>query len=171
MSRLTAIAVTAAALCVGLVACGGDDEGADTAATTEQATPATTPLAGEAPAAPGTEVKTASSEFGTILFDGADRAIYLFEKEKSDTSECYGECATAWPPVLTEGEPQAGSGAKVSLLGTTERRDRSTQVTYNGHPLYYYVDDPPKQVLCHDVVEFGGLWLVVKPNGDAVPPA
>jgi predicted lipoprotein with Yx(FWY)xxD motif len=168
MSRIAVVAV-AAAVCFGLAACGDDDEAAEPATTTEQAAPATTPAEG-ASARPGAEIKTASSEFGTILFDGDDRAIYLFEKEKSDTSECYGECAAAWPPVLTDGEPQAGSGAKGSLLGTTERRN-ATQVTYNGHPLYYYVDDPPKQVLCHDIVEFGGLWLVVKPNGDAVPPA
>ena len=61
-----------------------------------------------------------------------------------------------------------GSGVDAKLLGTTERDDGSTQVTYAGHPLYYYVDDPPGEVLCQNVEEFGGLWLVVEPSGDAV---
>ncbi|MBK5111310.1 MAG: hypothetical protein JJE10_08110, partial [Thermoleophilia bacterium] len=90
-----------------------------------------------------------------------------FDKEKSSTSECYGECASAWPPVLTKGEPQAAGGAKSKLLGTTKRDDGSTQVTYAGQPLYYYIDDPPAEVLCHNVNEFGGNWLVVKPDGAA----
>jgi predicted lipoprotein with Yx(FWY)xxD motif len=117
---------------------------------------------------PGLEIKVAESEFGPILFDEDDRAIYLFDAEQTDRPECYGECAAAWPPVLSDGAPQAGDGAEAGLLGTTERDDGSTQVTYDGHPLYYYVDDPPGQVLCHNVVEFGGLWLVVSPDGDAV---
>ena len=70
--------------------------------------------------------------------------------------------------MLTDGGPRAGAGLDPKLLGTTERDDGSTQVTYNGHPLYYYVDDPPGEVLCQNVDEFGGLWLVVKPSGDAV---
>ena len=70
--------------------------------------------------------------------------------------------------MLTEGEPEASGGADAKLLGTTDRDDGTTQVTYAGQPLYYYVDDRPGEVLCHDVVEFGGLWLVVEPSGDAV---
>lgn len=120
------------------------------------------------PRASGVSITTADSDYGEILFDGDDRAIYLFDKETSPASECYGACADAWPPVLTKGAPQARAGAKASLLGTTRRDDGSTQVTYKGHPLYYYVDDPPGEVLCHDVVEFGGLWLVVQPGGDPV---
>ncbi|MCL4287942.1 MAG: hypothetical protein KJ006_09895 [Thermoleophilia bacterium] len=111
---------------------------------------------------------SAGSRFGPILFDGEDRAIYYFDKEASAESECYGACAEAWPPVLTEGAPEAGGDADRALLGTTERDDGSTQVTYDGHPLYYYVDDPPGEALCHDVDEFGGLWLVVEPDGAAV---
>jgi predicted lipoprotein with Yx(FWY)xxD motif len=117
---------------------------------------------------PGTTISTGDSQFGEILFDGDDRAIYLFDKENSKTSECYGDCAQAWPPVLTEGEPRAGGGADTKLLGTTERDDGSSQVTYDGHPLYYYVDDPVGEVLCHNVDEFGGLWLVLEPSGEAV---
>jgi predicted lipoprotein with Yx(FWY)xxD motif len=167
--------VLAAAAAV-LAGCGGDDDSTDSSAAnseTEAAAPAgygsQAPAQAEDPSAgAGTSVKVADSEFGQILFDGSDQAIYLFDKERSAKSECYGECAAAWPPVLTDGDPQAGAGAEAGKLGTTERDDGSTQVTYNGHPLYYYVDDPKGEVLCHDVNEFGGLWLVVDPAGNAV---
>ena len=70
--------------------------------------------------------------------------------------------------MLTKGDPGAGDGVEAKLLGTTERDDGSTQVTYRGHPLYYYVDDPAGEVLCHNVDEFGGRWLVVEPSGTPV---
>jgi predicted lipoprotein with Yx(FWY)xxD motif len=116
---------------------------------------------------PGAAVEIRDSEFGSILVDGDDRTLYLFDKETGQASECYGACADAWPPFLTEGAPRAAAGVDDGLLGTTKRDDGTTQVTYNGHPLYYYVDDPPGQVLCHNVEEFGGLWLVVTPEGEA----
>jgi predicted lipoprotein with Yx(FWY)xxD motif len=117
--------------------------------------------------APGTVLKTAGSDYGTILFDRTGQAIYLFDKESTGEPECYGACAEAWPPVLSNGEPQATGGVSSKLLGTVERRDGSTQVTYGGHPLYYYVHDPKNEVFCHNVVEYGGLWLVVTPEGEA----
>ena len=110
-------------------------------------------------------VKAINSEFGRVIADGKGEAFYLFDKEKSGKSECFGACARVWPPVLTRGKPRAGGGAKASLLGTTKRPNGKLQVTYAGQPLYYYVDDAPGTILCHDVSEFGGLWLVVKPNG------
>ncbi len=91
-------------------------------------------------------------------------AFYLFGKDRGP-SRCYGSCARAWPPVLTKGGPVAVGGVKQKLLGTTRRKNGRKQVTYAGHPLYYYVDDAPGRILCHDVSEFGGLWRVVKPNG------
>jgi predicted lipoprotein with Yx(FWY)xxD motif len=116
----------------------------------------------------GATVKVVSSEFGRVIADGRGEAFYLFDKEKGKRSRCYGECAVAWPPVLTKGKPRAGKGADADLLGTTKRRNGKLQVTYNGHPLYYYKDDDPGRILCHNVDEFGGLWLVVNPRGDAV---
>jgi predicted lipoprotein with Yx(FWY)xxD motif len=169
MIRLIAIGAAAGALI--LAGCGGDDDDdggeatAPAAAATTQATePATQPGSGGA----GTKIQTADSQYGAVLFDGDDRAIYYFDREKGSTSECYGACAEAWPPVLTEGAPQPGQGAQAGLLGTTERDDGTTQVTYDGHPLYYYVDDPKGEVLCHNVNEFGGLWLAVQGNGQPV---
>jgi predicted lipoprotein with Yx(FWY)xxD motif len=179
MSRLLAIAVILASLA--LAACGGDE---DSETTTGQA-PSTGNQAGaaqgaaaadrkasgggdEAQAGAGTEVVAADSQYGSVLFDAQRQVVYLFDKETSDTSRCYGACAEAWPPVLTEGDPRAGDGVEAKLLGTTGRDDGSTQVTYNGHPLYYYVDDPQGEVLCHGVEEFGGVWLAVDPGGEAV---
>jgi predicted lipoprotein with Yx(FWY)xxD motif len=173
-------AVAAIALVGALIAsCGGDDDSDGEVAAPEAAAGAEAEDAsgsgtqqGSKPKkdeeSPGEQLEVRDSEFGTILVDDQDETLYLFDKETSDASECYGDCAAAWPPYLTEGEPQAGKGIDQGLLGTTERDDGTSQVTYNGHPLYYYVDDPPGQVLCHNVEEFGGLWLVVTPEGNAV---
>lgn len=116
----------------------------------------------------GATVKVVSSQFGRVIADRRGEAFYLFDKEKGRRSRCYAECAIAWPPVLTKGKPRADKGADADLLGTTKRRNGKLQVTYNGHPLYYYKDDDPGRILCHNVDEFGGLWLVVNPRGDAV---
>ena len=125
----------------------------------------------EASPRPGTRVRVADSEFGPMLFATSGQAIYLFDKEEGPRAECYGACAVDWPPVLTEGDPRGVRGARPGLLGTTERRDGSLQVTYGGHPLYFYAHEDPWQVLCHDFVEYGGTWFVVQPDGDAAPPS
>jgi predicted lipoprotein with Yx(FWY)xxD motif len=172
MSRFLTVAALAAGLLV--AGCGGDDDddsdgasgGAATA--TQAAAPAETQPAPAPAQGPGTTIKTADSQFGAVLFGAGDQAIYYFDKESGSRSECYGACAEAWPPVLTEGPPQAGSSAQAGLLGTTERDDGTTQVTYDGHPLYYYAHEGPNEVTCHDVSEFGGLWLAVQPNGERV---
>jgi predicted lipoprotein with Yx(FWY)xxD motif len=122
----------------------------------------------EASTSQGTPIKVVDSDYGRVIADGKGEAFYLFDKESTKKPQCYGPCAQAWPPVLTKGEPKAGKGVKQSLLGTTRRSNGKLQVTYAGQPLYYYVDDSPGTILCHDVAEFGGLWLVVKPNGEAV---
>ena len=116
----------------------------------------------------GRVIKAIDSDYGRVIADRKSEAFYLFGKEKAGKSECFGACAQAWPPVLTAGKPRAGTGAKASLLGTTKRPNGKLQITYAGHPLYYYVDDAPGTILCQDVSEFGGLWLVVKPSGSAV---
>jgi predicted lipoprotein with Yx(FWY)xxD motif len=153
------------AVCVG---CGDDDPDAEVmrpAATTAATTPE--------PAAPavkrGTKIVLGDSQFGKILFDSKRQAIYLFDRETTKRARCYGECAQAWPPVYAKGEPRLGPGLKRSLLGTTKRRDGRRQITYGGQPLYYYAHEGAGQVLCHDIFEYGGLWLVVKRNGDPVP--
>ena len=162
-------------LCAGLLAvagCGGDDDetpvepGTQAAATaTAQPPSAATAEPTEDDTARGTEIVVGESEFGDMLFDAERQAIYIFEKDPEGETVCYDECAEAWPPVYTDGEPVAGKGVKASLLGTIERRDGRTQVTYAGKPLYFYAHEDPGQVLCHNVNLNGGLWWVVGPDG------
>lgn len=179
MQRLLTTAALVFALA--LAACGDDDgDGGSSPAGNESAPAggyggkAQPDASGDAPeerkeqAKPGTEITVSSSQFGDIVFDGRKQAIYLFDAETTSKPECYGECAAAWPPVLTEGEPVASGAAKQSLLGTTKRDDGTTQVTYAGQPLYYYAHEGPGEVLCHNVSEFGGLWLVLDASGDAL---
>ena len=167
------IVVLAATLAVG---CGDDrDEPEQAARVAVTSTATAEPRSADADATParkhrkrGTTIKAIDSQFGTILGDGRGQAVYLFDKEQSRRSECYGDCARAWPPVFAKGRPFAGQGTRKRLLGTTRRRNGKRQVTYDGHPLYYYVDDAPGRVLCHDVFEFGGRWLVARPDGTPV---
>lgn len=140
---------------------GGDAMKSDSKMTSDEAMKAEAPMSAQ-----GARVKVVNSDFGRVIADGRGEAFYLFDKEGTKKPECYGACARVWPPVLTKGKPVAAGGVKQSLLGTTKRKNGKLQVTYAGQPLYYYVDDSPGTILCHDVAEFGGLWLVVKPNGE-----
>jgi predicted lipoprotein with Yx(FWY)xxD motif len=125
-------------------------------------------LSGTASAATTVSVRD-SDRYGRYLTDGAGRTLYLFTRERGSASRCYGACARAWPPLLTRGRPDAGGGARSSLLGTTRRRDGSRQVTYGGHPVYYYFRERRAgQIFCQNVVEFGGTWLLVGPRGSAI---
>ena len=118
---------------------------------------------------PGATVKVTHTQYGSVLADKNGRALYLFTRDRTSVSQCYGDCAGRWPPFLTGGVPATGTGAQANLLGRTRRRDGSTQVTYRGHPLYYYIGDRrPGQVLCQDVEEFGGRWYVLTRRGSAV---
>jgi predicted lipoprotein with Yx(FWY)xxD motif len=184
--RRTAVTIMLALLLMGCADAEdpGDAEGASGGATssttpsTASPSPTASPSRQDSPTPTptpvdrtGTVVVVAGSDYGPMLFDGTGQAIYLFDKETSRTPRCYGPCADAWPPVLTEGLPRARRGTDQSLLGTVRRRDGAMQVTYGGHPLYYYAHEAKNQVLCHDVREYGGLWLVVRPNGAAAPSA
>jgi predicted lipoprotein with Yx(FWY)xxD motif len=173
MKPLIPILTTGAALTFGAAACGDDGySGSDSAS--ERTTPAASTTATE-PAQqsrrrrPTTTLKVRNTSFGRILVDGRGRALYLFTREPSTRSRCYGQCAVAWPPFHARGKLRAGSGLDAGKLRSSRRRDGRRIVTYNGHPLYYYVTDrKPGQVTCHNVVEFGGTWLVVNPDGNAV---
>jgi predicted lipoprotein with Yx(FWY)xxD motif len=177
----------AALLMVGLLAlagCGEDDdggapaqpEGADTAMEKDDAAMEKDDAAMEkddaamekddAAMAKGTTITLGDSEFGSMLFDTKQQAIYIFERDPKGQSACYGECAAAWPPVFTKGEPRAAKGVDESLLGTVKRRDGRLQVTYAGQPLYFYAHEQPGEVRCHNVDLNGGFWWVVGPDGE-----
>lgn len=105
-------------------------------------------------------------ELGTILVDSKGLTLYDFHKDKRSQSACYGACASAWPPLLTDGNPQAQGAADRSMLGTTKRKDGSVQVTYNGWPLYTYVgDQSPGEANGNDIDQFGAEWYALQPNG------
>jgi predicted lipoprotein with Yx(FWY)xxD motif len=106
-----------------------------------------------------------SSEYGKALFGPSGKVVYVFGADRGSTSRCYGVCAKAWPPLLTTAAPLAGAGVETKLLGTTKRKNGRLQVTYNGHPLYYYEGDKVGKIMCQHANMHGGLWLIVKPNG------
>ena len=148
-SRLLVTAFVVAALLT--AACGGS-------------TPLSSPAGARA-----TIAVASNAKLGQILVDGAGKTLYLFVADTGSSSTCYTSCAQLWPPVLTSGPPQAGSGATASLLGTTTRTDGKTEVTYGGHPLYYFVSDKQAgDATGQGVDSFGALWWVVSPSGAAV---
>ena len=117
----------------------------------------------------GSRVGVASSPLGRILVDSKGITLYDFPPDKGTTSVCYGACAALWPPLLTHGKPVAGHGARASLLGTTKRKDGKLQVTYRGHPLYYFVTDrKPGQTTGQGIDQFGGPWWVISPAGKEI---
>ena len=125
-------------------------------------------IASSATSKPAT-VKTGTSSLGKIVVDGKSHTLYLFKKDKNGKSSCSGACAQNWPPLLTKGAPKAGTGAKAGLLGTTRRSDGTTQVTYNGHPLYTFVADngKPGSTKGQGIDAFGARWYVVAGKGTA----
>ena len=117
----------------------------------------------------GQALKLRNTRYGPILFDGRDRVLYGFTRDKrGGKSTCYGGCAAAWPVYFSKGRVRAMRGVKQSLIGTVRRRNGRLQVTYNGWPLYYYAHEGPREVKCQNVNEFGGLWLVVQASGRLV---
>jgi predicted lipoprotein with Yx(FWY)xxD motif len=100
---------------------------------------------------------------------GNGRTLYLFQADKSGTSACSGGCAAAWPPDTVTGTPQAGSGVSQSLLGTITRADGTMQLTYNGHPLYYFTGDTAGGAAHGQGVKaFGAEWHVVSASGSKI---
>jgi predicted lipoprotein with Yx(FWY)xxD motif len=114
-------------------------------------------------------VSVADSKLGQILAGAGSRTLYLFLADTSSTSTCTGSCAAAWPPLVTTGAPTGGPGAKAELLGTSKRPDGTTQVTYNGHPLYYYVGDTKAgDTTGQGLNQFGAEWYVLDASGNKV---
>jgi predicted lipoprotein with Yx(FWY)xxD motif len=114
-------------------------------------------------------IGTATAHGKTFLTGASGRAIYLWVADTGSTSNCSGSCAKAWPPVTTTGKPAAGSGVTASMLGTTKRSDGTEQVTYNGHPLYYFIADTAAGTTKGQGSDsFGAKWWLVTPSGSAI---
>jgi predicted lipoprotein with Yx(FWY)xxD motif len=136
-----------------LAACGGAAAGyGGGAAPSSQSGPAT--------------ISVGSSSLGQILIGANGKTLYLFEADTSTQSTCSGACAQAWPPLTTMGAPKAADTTSSSLLGTTMRSDGTTQVTYSGHPLYYFISDTkPGDINGEGSTAFGAGWDVLSPTG------
>ena len=153
-SKLVVVGAIASAMLAS--ACGGSNSPSAAASPSSAGGPATVAVA-------------SNSKLGQILVDGSGRTLYLFAADTGNSSTCSGDCAQYWPPLLTNGAPQAGTGANASLLSTTKRTDGTTEVTYGGHPLYYVVTDHnPGDATGQAVNNFGAPWYVVGPDGKQI---
>lgn len=168
-SMITGVSAVAAAAVVAVAGCGGGS-GGSSGSSASQTPPTSTPAPG---AATGETIKTATvGSLGQVLVDGQGRTVYLFEKDKGTTSSCSGSCAAVWPPVATSAKPTAGPGADAAKLGTTRRSDGSTEVTYGGHPVYYYAPDgtAPGSAKGEGLNQFGAKWYTLSASGAKVEP-
>ncbi len=167
-------ALGAAAVVVALLAgCGSSSSSsssstaASTPASTQSTAASTASTSTTAAAGPGVTVETKHAKLGTILAAGPKKlTVYLFEGDKGTTSGCTGACAKVWPPVTTASMPSAAGAAVSADLGTTKRADGTEQVTYKGHPLYFYDDDKDAgDAYGQGSKAFGASWYVLKPSG------
>jgi predicted lipoprotein with Yx(FWY)xxD motif len=181
--RMTALAILLVALAV--AGCGGQDEAQDPVTTAETA-PATAPKtsqpadadpaalarrprggAGLRVPAKRARIVGKGSDFGRVLFDANGQVVYIFQIDRTNSSNCTStDCVKAWPPVLTREQPSAGTGVNEGLLGTIRRSDGKLQVTYNSRPLYFYEHEGRGEIKCHNVDLHGGRWWVVTPRGE-----
>lgn len=174
LRRTALLLATGTLAATALAACGddADDSGDpydDTSPDTTTSAPTTPTETDSTPAGDAETITTAESDLGTYLTDDEGLALYLWEADTGGESTCTDACAEAWPPVVTEGEPQADGDVEAELLGTVEREDGSTQVTYDGQPLYYFVQDTAEGDTNGQGSDgFGALWWLVAPDGAAI---
>ncbi|WP_431682180.1 COG4315 family predicted lipoprotein [Kitasatospora sp. KL5] len=173
MRRLIWAAAMLPALALGAAACGSGGSNSGPAPATASPPAASAPAPGSQapsqPSATGTLVVVHDSKLGRILTDSQGRTLYLFEKDSPTMSACDGACAVAWPPLTTTGTPQPGPGVSAADLGTITRADHRTEVTYHGHPLYYYVGDHnPGDTNGEGSTAFGAGWYVLDPSGNKI---
>jgi len=111
-------------------------------------------------------VSLRETSLGNILVDARGLTLYLFTSDKDASSTCYEGCVEYWPPLETLGKPVAGDGIDATKLGVSARTDGTTMVTFNGHPLYYFVKDSN----AGDVTGQGysNVWYVLDASGNAI---
>ena len=170
MRNLLSAAVIAAGITLAATACSSSLSSngitAAPAASSATAQPSSPAAASSSTAATTIDLQSASGIDGKFLTDGQGRTLYLFEADKSSTSTCTGACASAWPPATASAMPMAGGGVSQSLLGTTKRADGTEQLTYNGHPLYYFAADTGSGMAKGQGTKaFGADWYVVDAKG------
>jgi predicted lipoprotein with Yx(FWY)xxD motif len=154
---ITGLATLSALLLVAfaLTACGSNANGS-----------ATPPMTASGQAA---TIGVTNTGLGNILVNSRGRTLYLFQKDAGTQSACTGACAVNWPPLRANSKVTLGNGAKASLVGTTTRSDGTSQVTYNGHPLYLFVGDHKAgDTNGEGVSAFGGGWFALSSSGSQV---
>jgi predicted lipoprotein with Yx(FWY)xxD motif len=164
-SSFALVAIVALALAIVAVGCGSDDNDNGTSAGSGGSVYGGGSSANTT-ASSGVVSVADNPKLGEILVDSKGFTLYNFEKDKGGKSSCFNACAAAWPPLTVSGEPKADGGAEASKLTTTERSDGSTQVVYNGWPLYTYEgDSKPGDTTGHDLDQFGAEWYALTPAG------
>lgn len=109
-------------------------------------------------------VSTGKTDLGTVLVSGDGFTLYIFTNDLTNTPSCYADCIESWPPLLTDGSPEAGEGIDPSKLGIAARNDGTFQVAYSGRPLYFFRGDTaPGDTLGHGIEN---LWQVLLPSGE-----
>jgi predicted lipoprotein with Yx(FWY)xxD motif len=152
--------LSAAGLAVLVAAAAGCGGGGATAAS--PAPPKTT--SGQAATA-----GISNTGIGQVLVNSQGHTLYLFKADQGTKSACTGACAGAWPPLLVKGKPALGNGVNASLVGTATRPEGTTQLTYNGHPLYIFVKDQKAgETNGQGVSAFGAAWFALSPAGNQV---
>jgi predicted lipoprotein with Yx(FWY)xxD motif len=116
------------------------------------------------PKAAAVTISTTKGPAGTYLVGSSGRALYLWAADTSGKSACSGACAEVWTPLV--GTASAASGVNSADLGTISRSDGKKQVTYAGHPLYYYAADSGAGTTHgQGSTSFGAKWWLVAPSG------
>jgi predicted lipoprotein with Yx(FWY)xxD motif len=172
VSRRVAALLAAALVLIVVTGCGGGGSSSSSSeAKTTGKTNSTLPAPPEPPpnAEEGTVFVSLGSAkgLGEVLVNSEGRTLYAFSGD-AKAPTCEGACAKAWPPLLDEnGEPQPSNGTAAARLGTVERPDGTTQVTYAGHPLYSFGGDKlPGQAEGNGESAFGGTWTALKGSGE-----
>lgn len=161
-----ATAVLACAAGLLLAACGSSSTASSSASTASNSGYGSH---GSSSSAPTASVATTKGAKGTYLTGAGSRAIYLWVADGKNQSACSGSCAKVWPPVTSNGAPSAASSVTSADLGTITRSDGTKQVTYAGHPLYYYVSDASAgSTTGQGSNSFGAKWWLVSPGGTAI---
>jgi predicted lipoprotein with Yx(FWY)xxD motif len=126
--------------------------------------------AGESASGAAMTVRTKQSKLGSILAAGPKRlTVYLFEADTGATSSCVAACASVWPPVQASGTIVAHGGVDITKVSRITRPDGTKQVTYNGHPLYYYARDGDRSdAYGQGLKSFGAAWYVLAPSGNKI---
>jgi predicted lipoprotein with Yx(FWY)xxD motif len=182
MKRISVFGAAPLLVAAALVAgCGSSSKSASTpSSSASSATPASssasstqapygaaTPSSSSSASGAAITVSTKQSKLGTVLAGKKHLTLYLFEADKNGQSACSGTCAQVWAPLT--GTPKVGGKAVSADLGTITRSDGTKQVTYKGHPLYYFAKDKDSgDAYGQGIKSFGAAWYVVAPSGNKI---